>query len=163
MCVEGFRWWTCMSCFDPDGPGQRSGDRWGKWRDGFLVLATGFPSFWHIYNLAQSVILCFHLCNMFCPAHCLRFTLFLFTFTLLFPKFVTFLRAWVKLFTFVVEWMMISFLRGCGGAIVPCMQTCIAFEKKTYSVTKCLGVASERKPEHFCLGNKFETHKIHCT
>lgn len=32
-----------MSCLDPDGPGQCTGDGCGKWRDGILVLTTGFP------------------------------------------------------------------------------------------------------------------------
>lgn len=32
-----------MSCLDPDGPGQRTGDGCGKWRDGIPLLAIGLP------------------------------------------------------------------------------------------------------------------------
>lgn len=56
VCGGICRWRTCMSCFDPDGPGQCSGDGWGRRKERFLVHTTGFPSFWHIYCPAQSVI-----------------------------------------------------------------------------------------------------------
>lgn len=56
VCGGICRWRTCMSCFAPDGPGQCSGDRWGNRKERFLVLTTGFLSFWHIYSLAQFVI-----------------------------------------------------------------------------------------------------------
>lgn len=119
VCGGICSWQTCMSCFDPDGPGQCSGDRWGKRKERFLVLTTGSPSFWHIYSLAQSVTSFFSLLPPI--QHVLPRTLpeiYSFSslpFTSPFPNFVTFLWARVKLFTFVVEWTMIFSARGCGG------------------------------------------------
>lgn len=156
-----------MSCFDPDGPGQCSGDRLGKRKESFLVLTTGFPLFWHIYNLAQSVIfLSTYTAHTARDLQCFSSLPFKF----LFPNFVTFLWSWVKLFTFVVEWMMIFFLRWCRGSILVywtmylVQKTCITFGENLFIKPSArISYKSRRKSYAFLSRKLVQAHKIHCT
>lgn len=68
------RWRTCMRCFDPDGLGQYSGDRWEMREEegGFLFSPQVFSLFDTFTALLNLLYIFFHLYSTFCPAHCLR-------------------------------------------------------------------------------------------
>lgn len=138
MCGEICRWHTCMRCFDPDGPGQSSGDRWDKRKERLLVLATGFPLFWQIYSITQSIISVF----TFCQAHSVwdLQSFFSLPFTALFPNFVTFLWVSKSEIVYLCGWMKDNFLfqglqrKHCGlWNNVACSQTCILFIRQKCS------------------------------
>ena len=173
VCGGICRWWTCMSRFNPDGPGQCSWDRWGRRTERFLVLTTGFPLFWHIYCSLNLLHLFFlHLYSMFWPDHCLRFTVFS-------PHFLShpysptlshcFEHEWnCLLLQLVVEWIMIFFLNGCRGNIVvygTMFTNLYCILERTHSSDKVLvlAVKAEENRVQFLSRKLVQAHKIHCT
>lgn len=164
MCGGICRWRTCMSCFDPDGPGQFSGDRWGRRKERFLVLTTGFPLFWHIYSLAQSVIFCSSL-------HTAWDLVFLLTsFHIPIPQLCP-IPLSMREIVYFCGWMNDDFLSERLQQMycrlwnnVPCSQTCIAFGENLFIRQSArISCKSRGKSCAFLSRKLVQAHKIHCT
>ena len=131
------RWRTCMRCFDPDGLGQYSGDRWGKRKE--VSCSHRRFSLFLTHLQPRSICYFFFTYTARSALHTASDLQCLLTsFTALFPNFVIFLWAWLKLFTFVVEWTIISFWEAAEEALW-------AMEQRTMFTNICTELIHQTK------------------
>lgn len=152
------RWRTCMRCFDPDGLGQYSGDRWGKRKE---VSCSH-----HRFSLFLTHLQPCSICYIFFFTYTARSALhtasdlqsLLTSLHSPFPQ-LCHIPLSMSEIVYFRRWMNDNFfLRGCRGGIVGYGTTYHVHKHlyRTYSSDKALALAAKAEEKStcgFCRGN----------
>ncbi len=169
VCGGICRWRTCMSCFDPDGPGQFSADEGGG-RRGFL-FSPQVSLYFDIFTASLNLLYFFSTYTACSSLHTAWDLVFLLTsFYIPIPQLchiplsmgeIVYICGWMN-DDFLSERLQQKYCRLWNN--VPCSQTCIAFGENLF-IRKSAPISckSRGKSCAFLSRKLVQAHKIHCT